>query len=378
MDWNTTAAINDDLSREVYCILGIPIDAIEMPAVMQRIDAAVRKATPYLISTPNLNFLVNSQADPEFRESLLMSDLCPPDGMPIIWIARLLGLPIKQRTAGSDLIDALKSRRGLEAPLKIFLFGGIEHIAAEACRRLNSDAIGLKCVGWLCPPFGDLDALSQDHFFDQINASGADFLIAALGARNGQLWLQRDHSRIRIPVRAHLGATLNFQAGSVKRAPFTMRKLGIEWLWRIKEEPGLFWRYWHDGWGFLGLLLTRVLPLAIRARWPQLPADRSGHDFVTVPVQKDGWVTVRFPGYANASRVPEAIACFNQALASQKRGVVVDLSGTQAIDARFFGLLLMLRKQLKSRGSVLQFQGVSARLHRLFRLNALEFLLTAG
>jgi N-acetylglucosaminyldiphosphoundecaprenol N-acetyl-beta-D-mannosaminyltransferase len=223
-----------------------------------------------------------------------------------------------------------------------------------------------------------LDALSQDHFFDQINASGADFLIAALGARNGQLWLQRDHSRIRIPVRAHLGATLNFQAGSVKRAPFTMRKLGIEWLWRIKEEPGLFWRYWHDGWGFLGLLLTRVLPLAIRARWPQLPADRSGHDFVTVPVQKDGWVTVRFPGYANASRVPEAIACFNQALASQKRGVVVDLSGTQAIDARFFGLLLMLRKQLKSRGSVLQFQGVSARLHRLFRLNALEFLLTAG
>src|SRR3984885_10805999 len=187
MDWNTTAAINDNLSREVYCILGIPIDAIEMPAVLRSIDTAVATGHPFLISTPNLNFLVNSQTDPEFRESLLMSDLCPPDGMPIVWIARLLGLPIKQRTAGSDLIDALKSRRGLEPPLKIFLFGGTELIAAEASRRLNSDASGVKCVGWLCPPFGDLDALNQEAFFDQINASGADFLIAALGARNGQL-----------------------------------------------------------------------------------------------------------------------------------------------------------------------------------------------
>lgn len=378
MGWNAAAAIRDDLSREVYCILGIPIDAIAMSAVMQRIDAAARQTAPYLISTPNLNFLVNSQTDPEFRELLLLSDLCPPDGMPIIWIARLLGLPIKQRTAGSDLIDALKSRGGPEPPLKIFLFGGTEPIAAEASRRLNSDAIGLKCVGWLCPPFGDLDALSQDRFFDQINASGADFLIAALGARNGQLWLQRNHSRIRIPIRAHLGAALNFQAGSVKRAPFTMRKLGIEWLWRIKEEPGLFRRYWHDGWVFLRLLFTRALPLAIRTRWLQLRADRSGHDLVIVPVQNDDRVTVRLPGYATALRVPEAIACFGQAVASQKRGVVVDLSQTQAIDARFFGLLLMLRKQLKSTGSALQFQGVSARLQRLFRLNALEFLLTAG
>ena len=377
MDLNNSAAINDDLSREVYCILGIPIDSIAMPVVMQRIDAAARKTAPYLISTPNLNFLVNSQTDLEFRESLLMSDLCPPDGMPIVWIARLLGLPIKQRTAGSDLIDALKSRRRLEPPLKIFLFGGTELIAAEASRRLNSDASGVKCVGWLCPPFGDLDALNQDHFFDQINASGADFLIAALGARNGQLWLQRNHSRIRIPIRAHLGATLNFQAGSVKRAPFTMRKLGIEWLWRIKEEPGLFWRYWHDGWVFLRLLLTRVLPLALYARWLHLRADHGGHDFVIVPVQNDDRVTVRLPGYATTLRVPEAIARFGQALASQKRGVAVDLSQTRAIDARFFGLLLMIRKQLKGRGSALQFQGVSARLQRLFRLNALEFLLTA-
>src|SRR5271170_3598049 len=130
MDRNTAAATRDDLSREVYCILGIPIDAIEMPAVLSRIDAAAANAAPFLISTPNLNFLVNSQTDPEFRKSLLLSDLCPPDGMPIVWIARLMGIPIKRRIAGSDMFEALKSRRRPEGPLKIFLFGATEQVAA--------------------------------------------------------------------------------------------------------------------------------------------------------------------------------------------------------------------------------------------------------
>src|SRR5208282_5209042 len=95
VDWNSAPAIPDDLSREVYCILGMPIDAIEMPAVLHSIDAAAANGAPFLISTPNLNWLVNSQQDAEFRESVLLSDLCPTDGMPIVWIARLMGLPIK-------------------------------------------------------------------------------------------------------------------------------------------------------------------------------------------------------------------------------------------------------------------------------------------
>jgi N-acetylglucosaminyldiphosphoundecaprenol N-acetyl-beta-D-mannosaminyltransferase len=80
----TRLAHLDDLSRQVYCILGMPIDAIEMPAVLQRIETAAADAAPFVISTPNLNFLVNSQSDPEFRESLLLSDLCPADGRPIV------------------------------------------------------------------------------------------------------------------------------------------------------------------------------------------------------------------------------------------------------------------------------------------------------
>ena len=186
-----------------------------------------------------------------------MSDLCPPDGAPIIWIARLLGIPITKRTAGSDIFDALKARPRSGKELKVFLFGATEQTAAAAARKLNDNATGLRCVGWTCPGFGSLDELSQDQFINQINASDADLLVVALGARKGQLWLRRNGPRLTIPVRTHMGAVINFQAGTVRRAPHVLRKLGLEWLWRIKEEPYLWRRYWHDGGVLLRLLMTR-------------------------------------------------------------------------------------------------------------------------
>src|SRR5258708_16222779 len=119
---------SDDLSREVYCVLGIPIDAIEMPEVIRSIHIAASRKTPFIISTPNLNFLISSRSDPEFRRSLLNSDLCPPDGISIVWIARLLGIPIKSRTAGSDFFDALKTKHDSASSLKVFFFGGAEGV----------------------------------------------------------------------------------------------------------------------------------------------------------------------------------------------------------------------------------------------------------
>jgi N-acetylglucosaminyldiphosphoundecaprenol N-acetyl-beta-D-mannosaminyltransferase len=382
---NDTAALtgSDDLVREVYCVLGIPIDAIEMPEALNRIEAAATAAASFLISTPNLNFMVNSQTDEEFRESLLLSDLCPADGMPIIWIARLLGIPIKRRVAGSDILDALKSKPNKGGPLKIFVFGATDQVAAAAANRLNSHSSALKCVGWACPGFVNVDELSQDRYIDQINSSSADFLVAALGARNGQVWLLRNHTRLRVPVRAHLGAAINFQAGTVKRAPDVMRRLGFEWLWRIKEEPHLFGRYCHDGGVLIRLLLTRVLPLSVTSAWQRLRPKRGrgdeglDHDFVTVHVHNQLEATLRVSGDATARQVAPAIASFRQAGNSQKL-VTVDLSRTGAIDPRYFGLFLMLRKQLKGRGAHLRFVGVPPRLQRLFRLNGLGFLLSSS
>jgi N-acetylglucosaminyldiphosphoundecaprenol N-acetyl-beta-D-mannosaminyltransferase len=368
------AVPQSDLTRSVYCVLGLPIDAINMATVVQRLEAAAANRAIFLISTPNLNFLVSSLSDPEFRESLLDSDLCPPDGAPIVWIARLLGLPIKERAAGSDLLDRLQARGTGMRPLTIFLFGGAKGVAEAAARTLNARPGGLNCVGTMDPGFCEVSEMSQDHIIDTVNSSGADFLVLSLGAKKGQLWLQRNHNRLTIPIRAHLGAAINFQAGSVKRAPLIVRAWGLEWLWRIKEEHYLWKRYRNDGFMLLRLLLTRVLPWAVITRWHQFRREHQLQDLLIEKTNDGQSITISLCGAASEMHVPKATSCFQEALTG-KQDIIIDLSNTRLIDARFLGLLLMLRKELKSRGMKLLFTGISRGIERIFRFNELGFLL---
>jgi N-acetylglucosaminyldiphosphoundecaprenol N-acetyl-beta-D-mannosaminyltransferase len=370
---DASASYWDDLSRKVYCVLGIPIDAIEMPALLRAVESAAAEKAAFLISTPNLNYLIKSRRDPEFRETVLLSELCPTDGMPIIWIARLLGLPIKNRVAGSDMLEALKQNHDRVPRLKVFLFGGADGIADAAAISLNRNSGGLSCVGCINPGFGTIDDMSQDHIIRRINASGADFLIAALSASKGQLWLQRNHDRLQIPVRAHLGATVNFVAGKFRRAPFAIRTMGLEWLWRIKEEPYLWRRYWNDGGQLLGLLLTHILPLVVRTKWEKARGNKP-QDLRIEGVQNSNSVTLNLFGAATASNVDIATDIFRDAVETKKE-IRINLSGTRALDARFLGLILMLRKRARKQGTELKIIGVSARLQTTFRLNGAEFLL---
>jgi N-acetylglucosaminyldiphosphoundecaprenol N-acetyl-beta-D-mannosaminyltransferase len=233
----------------------------------------------------------------------------------------------------------------------------------------------LQCVGWACPGFGEIDELGGDRFIDQIDGSGAHFLVAALGARKGQLWLYRNRHRLRIPVRAHLGATINFQAGTVKRAPKLMRNLGLEWLWRIKEEPKLFSRYARDGGALLAIFVTRLVPLAVAMRWLRWRERTNVGHFEISHSENDRSVTFTIYGYATARQAPAAIEYFARLL-NGKRQFIVDLTNTHAIDARFFGLLLMLRKQLQNRGCGLTITGASGALKNSFKQNGVGQLLT--
>jgi N-acetylglucosaminyldiphosphoundecaprenol N-acetyl-beta-D-mannosaminyltransferase len=368
-------SLHSGLARPVYCILGVPIDAVDMAAVMHIIEAAAAKRSAFLISTPNLNFLVNSLSDPEFRQSLLDSDLCPPDGAPIIWIARLLGLPIKERASGADLLDRLRLRSTGTRRLTVFLFGGAKGVAAAAATALNGKPGGLSCVGTMDPGFCEVGEMSRDHIIGTVNSSGADFLVLSLGAKKGQLWLQRNHDRLTIPIRAHLGAAVSYQAGTIKRAPPLVRAWGLEWLWRIKEEHHLWKRYQHDGFVLLRLLITRVLPLAFLTRWHQLIQKHQPQGLLIKQSCDEGSIMISLSGVASKTNIPNAISCFEEALADN-RDVIIDLSSTRLIDARFFGLLLMLRKELRSRNAKLIFTRVPPAIERMFRLNELGFLLS--
>lgn len=368
--------LSSNLSREVYCILGLPIDALNLPAVIRRLENAAAQRSTCLVSTPNLNFLVNSLSDPEFRQSLLDSDLCPPDGMPIIWIARLMGLPITERASGADLLDHLRGRATGVHNLSLFLFGGAAGVANAAANAFNTGSSELKCVGAMDPGFGEVDELSADNIINVVNSSGADFLVVSLGAKKGQLWLQRNHHRLNIPIRAHLGAALSFQAGVIRRAPPIVRACGFEWLWRIKEERYLWKRYQHDGLVLLRLLFTRVLPLAAANRWHQLAQKLRPRGLSITRVQEDERsITFALSGVALQAHVMRASRLFEEALVS-KRDIIIDLSQTQTVDARFFGMLMMLNKELTSREAKLKLFGASSTVRRAFRQNELGYLLS--
>jgi N-acetylglucosaminyldiphosphoundecaprenol N-acetyl-beta-D-mannosaminyltransferase len=365
-------AEQDDLSREVFGLLGIPLDAVDLETVLRRVDLSVSAKAPFWLSTPNVNFLMMSRSDEEFRESLLMSDCCPADGMPLVWIARLLGIPIHERVSGSDIFEALRSRRVLDRTLRVFLFGGADGVAEKVSRALNVEASGLTCAGVLNPGFGSVGEMSSDPTLYSINSTRADLLTVFLSARKAQGWLLHNYDRLDVPFRAQFGATINLQAGSVKRAPKWMQGCGLEWLWRIKEEPYLWRRYWNDGFGLVSLTLTCVLPLFCRNLFRRhgrtnvgLTIDRNENDHSTL---------ISLSGDAISRHITAAVTCFRSALES-KKAIVIDASRINMVDPRFFGLLLMVRKRAIRQGSSLALVGATPQLRKTFRLNGFEFLL---
>ena len=362
-----------DFSRNTFGLMGIPVDAISIADTLKRIEAAVEQQKPTLISTPNLNFLATSLRDSELRRSVVLSALCPVDGVPLVWLSKLLGIPIHRRVAGSDIFQALKTSRPADRPLRVFFFGGRPGVADAAAAAINSARTGLRCVGTLDPGFGSVEQLSSPEILAQINESGADFLVVALGAQKGQAWLLRNHEQIKIPVRSHFGAVVGFQSGRIKRAPLLVRKLGFEWLWRIKEEPYLFPRYWRDGCTFLKLMISKVMPLIVINAATRV-FERGSEDLAMSSHALDNHILVSLTGSAtdaNLHRVETEL----WAATERGKDVWIDLSAVKYIDARLFGLFLLLWKKLHQNGRKLRFVAVPWAIQKLFGLNAFAFLL---
>ncbi|RYH51318.1 MAG: glycosyltransferase, partial [Alcaligenaceae bacterium] len=205
---------------------------------MQAVRDAAFSRRSCFISTPNLNFLMAARTDAGFRGSVLRSDLSLADGMPLVWVARLLGIPIRERVPGAGLFEQLLRHPG--EPITVYFFGGPPGAAEVACRQVNAVGTGLRCVGFDSPGFGSLESMSGAEHIDRINRSGAMFVIVSLGAKKGQAWIELNRHRLEAPVLCHLGAVVNFAAGTVERAPGWVQAAGAEWLWRIAQEPALW------------------------------------------------------------------------------------------------------------------------------------------
>lgn len=353
--------------RDVVSVLGLPFDTFDLAQAVERVRSAAFSSTRCFISTPNLNFVIAALSDGAFRDSVLRSDMSLPDGAPIVWVARLLGLPLAERVAGASVFDALRAHRG--PPLSVFFFGGPQGVAEAACEQLNATQGGLRCVGFDAAGFGSVEALSDVKTIERINASGAHFVVVSLGARKGQAWIERNAGVLTAPLLCHLGAVVNFVAGTVTRAPRWMQVAGLEWLWRIKEEPGLLRRYLRDGAAFSRLVLTRVLPHAVLLRRggptqrpPGLHVSRTGA--ADVEIRLEGVWTLA---------VLEPLRCVLEESARPGACVALSMREVSYVDNAFVGLLMLACGRLGRKN--LRILDVPPAVRAIFWYNAAGFLL---
>jgi N-acetylglucosaminyldiphosphoundecaprenol N-acetyl-beta-D-mannosaminyltransferase len=242
-------------------ILGVPFNQMTLDEAVDRVDTMVGRRGTHYIVTPNVDFLVKAQRDPSLRRILVNADLVLCDGTPILWASRWLGEPIACRVAGSDLVPRL-IERAAKRGWRIFILGGGRGVAAEAARRIQMSHPTLPHVAHYSPPHGTLEKMDNDEIARRVRAARPHLLIVCFGCPKQEKWIWQNAGSLGVPVAIGAGATVDFLANRVARAPGWMRRSGTEWLFRLAQEPRrLALRYSDD--------LLHFFPAVARQRWLQ-------------------------------------------------------------------------------------------------------------
>ena len=361
-----------------YALMGLPVHALSQAETVEHLWLAVRERRQLFLTTPNLNFAVACRHDAAFRQSVLQSDLVVADGMPLVWAARLLGIPVSERVAGSSVFEFIRTTPPPDngPRMRVFFFGGQPGVARLAHERVNAGSAGMESVGFLDPGFGSVEQMGSDAIIDTVNAANADFLVVALGAAKGQAWIQQNRHRLNARVISHLGAVINFSAGSLRRSPLWMQKLGLEWLWRVREEPQLWRRYRNDGLALMGMLLSELLPLWVFKRSGFLRVSLLQEPEIQLKWNK-GTAVLSLAGDCTASVRHQLDTCIEKVV--DFRGpLMVDLEALRFIDEAALASLMCLLGARQMRHLPVTFSGASASVKRQLHWHGASYLLDAA
>lgn len=353
-------------NRDLWSVLGLPFDVVNLTGSIKLVEESIDQNTRLFLSTPNLNFAIAAQSDADFFDSVVDSNLSVADGMPLIWVAKLLGVPITERVAGSTLFEEL-SRKPRVNKIKVFFFGGQKGVAEQAYQKLNDTGVGMKSCGFYDPGFVSIDEMSSLEIINEINNAKPDFIVVALGAKKGQAWIQKNRGLLTAPVISHLGAVINFVAGSVVRAPVRWQRFGLEWVWRIKQERSLWKRYFFDGLSFIRLLLMRVFPLSIYDRLLKSRSYFNAVSNIEWADSKKG--VVRLSGSFHYQKFKPAKEFLSSILDTDRASLILDFSKVVYIDSAFIATLLLFQNELKKRDRCLVLINLSKRMKILMLLN---------
>lgn len=213
------------------------IDNLTMDETLIEIDKLIRLNGCAYVVTPNVDHIVQLERDEELKRVYENASLILADGKPLIWISKFYKTPIKEKISGSDLFPKvcdLAAKKGFT----MYLLGAAEGVAAKAAKNLMQKYKGLNIVGTYSPPFGfEKDKKELDRIKQQIQKVHPDILIVGLGCPKQEKFMYHHCKELGVPISFGLGASIDFEAGNIKRAPKWMSEHGLEWLYRITQDP---------------------------------------------------------------------------------------------------------------------------------------------
>jgi len=259
--------------ERVVEILGVAVDNVSLAGATRRIEGFIREEQPglNLVVTPNTIAIELAQTDDEFRHILNTADLRVPDGVGLIWASSFMNTPIMERVAGIDLMRATVEL-GHKLGTPFFLLGTREEIISQACKKLKEQYPGLNIAGYRN---GYFDETEDEAVIEQINRSGAQVLLVALGLPKQEKWIHKHRQALKIKVAMGIGGSFDVVSETLARAPEFFQNCGLEWFWRLCQEP---WRWQR--------MLTLPLFVARIFRLKILSSDSRNNTLDNLPVQQ--------------------------------------------------------------------------------------------
>ncbi len=314
-------------------VLGVPLHPVTQAQALDRIDAFVAARAPRQVVTVNVDFAALARRDVELHRILCEADLSLCDGMPLVWAAAWLGAPVPERVTGADLVPALLERAARRGH-RVFMLGTSGEVLDEARQRCEAAWPGLRICGTFSPPFAPVLGMDHTEMGRRVRAASPDILLVGLGAPKQEKLIAMQARAWGVPCSIGVGAGLDFLAGRFPRAPGWMRRLGLEWAFRLLTEPRrLFRRYFGDFLFYFPALAAELL----RARGKQ------------------------------AGALP--------AVVPRGAGALVDLEGLAWLTPADLGALLEARREWRERGRQLVLLRPSPAVERLLHATRLERVL---
>ena len=386
------------MQRDSVIILGVPIDSLTLSQAMDKIVDLVaesrRDGIPKLVATVNVDFIVQTMGKrlseirhAELLDILRRADLVTADGMPIVWLSRMLRNPLPERVTGADMVPALATRAASEG-LSLYFLGGQANSAERAADILLKRNPGLKIAGVLSP----IVYTEGEHleFYEEedaaivadVNAAAPDILLIAFGNPKQELWFRRNVTRLKVPLSIGIGGTFSFIAGDISRAPLAIQRIGLEWLWRLAVEPIRLWRRYLRAIMTFGLQLwpavmdyhrQRRLLARNRQMWsaPKMQVEPTKPEQILPEVDK---LLMTLPERLDALGVRN-LGSTIETIWQSEHALILDFTQVVFIDSMGLGFIVEMWRTALNLNKVLLMAGMNDDIRRTFALSRLDDLI---